>query len=173
MVTRCGYTVEQNQIIERRVQINWDLGFDKEAKRAYIQRIINALPDDYKPAVDVTTASPIYEARSLSPFYVTRDGVNIEDTWAKTKEELPGLLPGAFDYIYLSSLSEEQIDYVLRQKTFIDVFHNPEKAISTQARSLCALQILHNTNNMHLLNDFSAFVDWFAKTCSKVNMVLG
>lgn len=170
MVKRSVFYVHSGKLYRKDVEIEWDLGFDREAKQEYIERIQKAAGDNLSASIDVTTASPIYKARMLSPFYVKVDGMNVEDIWALNKEQQPQIkqILGAFDFIYLNALSREEKEYALRQAGFIDVFHNPDKAYNTQAKSLAVLQLLAQTDNLNLLVSLGDFVKWYTENCTDI-----
>ena len=167
MVKRCGYFIQDGKLCRKDVYIDWDKGFDREAKHAYIEDIKDKLGCDVYSIYDVTTASPSYKARSLSPFYVKdEDGTNLEDVWAEVKKKTNGVfVPGLYDFTYLSKLSRIHIETALSINCFIDVFHNPDKAINTQAKSLAILKLLHEQNKMYYLEDFKQFSDWYVQNC--------
>lgn len=169
MVKRSGFYIEDGHICRKDVKIDWDLGFDKAAKWEYIDRIIKVLGDGLNPVVDVTTAAYDNESRSLSPFFVKINGNSVEVQWAELKAQNAGItnLPGAFDFLYLNALSEKQVAYVLKQKCFIDVFHNPDKAFNTQAKSLAVLQLLHSQDCMEYLHDLRVFTAWYVEYCDE------
>lgn len=167
MVKRCGFYTQDNKLCRKDVFIDWDLGFDKDAKHSYIESIRRELGEDLYPIVDVTTASNDSVARKLSPFFVLVDGISVEDMWAEIKESNLSIckVSGMFDFLYLNALSESQKDYVMSQKCFIDVFHNPDKAFNTQAKSLAVLQLLIMQNKEGLLDDCKLFIDWYKENC--------
>lgn len=172
MVKRCAFYVRQCKLIQRNVSIDWNLGFDKEAKHAYIKQMQGAL-SPYVRVVDVTTASPIWEARGLSPFYVkVSEQMSVEDGWKILQQKAQGKLGSVdFDFFYLSHLSEEQIQYVIRTDGFIDVFHNPDKACNTQARSLACLQLLYLYGKTDYLKEYKWFREWYLINCMNAQVI--
>ena len=171
MVTRCGFFVEDGELYRKDVYIDWELGFDKAAKHEYIKRIQFALGPELSPCVDVTTASPVWEARGLSPHFLKAGDLSIEDAWAQLKVNniKATRIPGAFDFLYLNALSPEQLKYVMKQKCFIDVFHNPERAFNTQAKSLAVYQLLVGQDAVEILKNLSAFSEWYMSYCMDIN----
>lgn len=163
MVKRCGYFVQDCKLCRKDVFIEWNKGFDKQAKHAYIEDIIRNLGDDLGITKDVTTASPDYEARSLSPLCVKdKYGNCLEDVWNAVKEELGDLfINGIGDFVYLSNLSSEHVSIALSIDCYIDVFHNPDKAINTQAKWLAVLKLLYEQNRLELLDDMEGFLQWY------------
>ena len=169
MTKRCGYYIKDGKLCRRDVEIAWDLGFDRAAKHEYIHRIITELGEDLEPAVDVTTASYIKEAKMLSPFYTKCGQNSFEYTWDILKETMGDManIPGVFEFMYLNSLRDDQVVFALSQKCFIDVFHNPGKAVHTQAKALAILQLLVEHHKLYLLKDMQEFVIWFAGYCEE------
>lgn len=161
MVKRCGFYVRDNKLVRRDVMINWDLGFDKEAKHKYIERIQYALAPLH--SVDVTTASPIWKAQHLSPVFVAlEDGTKVEDLYSVTKHQ------GAVEYYYLNALSDKQVDFVLSQECFIDVFHNPDKAFRTQAEALAILKLICSQGSQILKGTLLEFMEYYQNVVNNI-----
>jgi len=173
MVKRCGFYISKGKLCRKDVLIDWDLGFDRDAKAEYIERIKRALGEDLMPSIDVTTASTDAIAKRLSPYYVIlEDGVSVEDAWKEIKITVPEVckIPGMFDFIYLNGLNEWQRDYVKRMECFIDVFHNPDKAFNTQAKALAVFKLLNVQGKQEYLEDCNAFVKWYKQNCMKLEV---
>lgn len=167
MVRRCAFYLENGRIIRRDCSINWNRGFSRSAKLVYIQQISDRLIK-YGQVLDVTTASPSEQGKSLSPYCTYISGMSTEDYWHGFKKTLKDYIPGAYDYIYLGSLSEEQREFVLTQNGFSDVFHKPESGSNAQARSLCVFKLLHQQGKCYLLNDATQFIRWYLENCRNV-----
>ena len=169
MVTRSGFYVKGNLIIQRIVYIDWDLGFTKEAKHEYVRRVITELGTDVGKAVDVTSASPIYQARSLSPFYLKDvvTGKSVEDYLSELNSKSNCnvfQIPGLADYHYLRNLTEVNKETINTYDCFIDVFHNPDKCYgNTQALSLAVYKVLQYKGKLDLLELGTEveFLDWY------------
>lgn len=165
MVPRCGYYAENGVLIRKTVWIEWNRGFDKEAKRAYGFDMIEALKD-LGPVAEVTTGSPFYETRSLSPFFVkskARQDLSVEDYWAmlKTVHKNISQIDGLFDMVYLQSLTPKHLDVVKKYRCYCDMFDNPSKSFGkSQACSLAIYKVLEQLDLLHLLRDNTAFMDW-------------
>lgn len=171
VVKRSGFFLKDGCIARRDVVIEWNLGFEREAKKEYVRRLHLALGSELHPIIDVTTASNDYLGRGLSPFYTKIGDENVETLWASTKEQFRGrFIPGLFDYVYLHSLTDEQKQYVLQRKCFTDVFFNPDKACNTQAKSLVVYQLLVYQEKLELLDNLQEFVKWSEKN-EKVRIV--
>lgn len=163
MAKRSGFYIENNTIVQKVVDINWELGFDKKAKHTYIERIIKALGEELQPAIDVTSASNVEEGKALSPLLLRVPGRNmsVEDL----QRDLGAYdIPGLADYYYLRALQDSHIATVNRHKCFIDVFHNPEKSFgNTQACSLAVYKLLRQIGRLDLIaiGNKDKFVDWY------------
>ena len=90
------------------------------------------------------------------------DGVTVEDAWPVIKQQLGSYVPGAFDYIYLHSLQEGDFEYIKSCDGFIDIFHNPEKKVNTQAKALAILQLLNKQGKLEILGSAEKFLDWYS-----------
>lgn len=168
MVQRSGFYVKDGKIIQRIIWIAWDLGFDKQAKHQYIDRVINALGTDIAPIADVTSASYIPETRNLSPIFVKMQDGNqsVEEFLQHMKESIfPQVfqVPGVSDYVYLKALSEENVKTALSYNCYVDVFHNPQKSYgNSQALSLAVLRLIWETKQFHVLElEMNDFIKWY------------
>lgn len=162
-VKRCGFYTDGTSIIRKDVLIDWDLGFSSEAKASYIKELRKALGSEFYNCVDVTSCSPIKDARNLCPYYVkTKNGDTVKDRWEWVKQAMDEdeHIPGLYEYIYLNALKPWQIDYALNVDCFYDVFFNPDKLINTNARALAALQLLCSQGKYEYLEDLGKFTYW-------------
>lgn len=162
MVKRCGFFIQDGALMRKDVIIEWDLGFDKEAKLQYIDRLHTALGEELSPIVEVTTASNTYLGRCLSPFYTKIKGVSVEELWPVIKKKSEGVfISGMYEFVYLQSLTNEQQSYVLQRKCFTDVFFNPDKACNTQAKALVVYQLLCLQKKKEILGSLMEFTKWY------------
>lgn len=168
MVQRSGFYVADGRIIQRIVRIEWDLGFDRDAKHQYIDRVINALGTDIAPIADVTSASYVKETQRLSPIFVRMPDGNqtVEDYLQVIKNGVfPEIfqIPGASDYVYLTALSEEDLKTALQYNCYVDVFHNPTKSYgNTQALSLAVMRLICETKQFNVLDlSINDFCKWY------------
>lgn len=167
MVSRCGFYVYGDVIVERIVKIDWDLGFDRDAKHKYIERIKSALGSYVGTKADVTTASQDYKARRLSPIFLKcKDkDMSVEDCWQQVvKDKIPNAseVRGLFDYVYLYNFSDYEIDVAMEYDCYIDVFHNPDRGFhNTQARSLAVLRLIIETGQEQVLESLEGFLQWY------------
>lgn len=158
MVQRSGFYTDGTNVIQRVIGIEWDLGFDKTAKRQYIERIKEALPDMLKPMIDVTSASPNALHRSLSPIFIEFSGDSLENFIQKNPQVL---VPGIIDFLYMKCLSSSQKQLIRDTNCFIDVFHKPENGRNTQAACCAYAKLLMLRGKENLLNDIDAFLSWY------------
>lgn len=171
MVPRCAYYLNESyDVIRHIVLINWDLGFDREAKHQYIMRLTEALNKPDMIIVDITTASYIYEARMLSPVFVklkNDPSITVEDYLQQIhlfnnpqfSEDTRVKLSG---YIYMTNLSDRNKSVIAKYDGFFDVFGNPIKAPhNTQALFATLYKKLMLQHKEDILSDYDTYVDWF------------
>lgn len=164
MVRRSGYRVTgDNQVTQYVVDIDWDLGFDREAKHIYIQRIADGLRAyGITDTLDVTSASSVHVGKMLSPLFIDVPslGCSLEDAL----QSIPNCftIPGLPDWYYCRALSDLNKATILKHDCISDVFHNPNKGYgNTQALSCVCYKLLHNTGRLNLLEDRDKFINWF------------
>ena len=156
MVNRCVYGFEGESIVQYVVNISWELGFTKEAKREYVKRIISQLP---VKAVDVTTASPDPKYRALSPYYIVANGVILEDFFHTIDT---GDNKWVYPFIYFNWLSDYLKESIESADYFLDVFHNPDnKGNVTQAYWCSLYKALVHMNKKEMLEDADKFAEWY------------
>ena len=158
MAYRCGYYLNGNTIERKDVDIDWDLGFDVDAKRAYQLRIARVLGKDLLPVLDVTTASIYPIGKSLSPHIMTtKYGTKLDDVYHQVQDK------NDFLYMYFLSINSIQREHLLKTKTLIDVFHNPmEKGDNTQAFWLSLYKVIV-TEDTSILKNRETFLNWLQK----------
>ncbi len=166
MVPRCGYYAENGVLVRKTAWIEWNLGFDREAKHSYSLALIEAL-NDVGPVCEITSASPFWETRSLSPLFVKmRDSdKTVEDYLQELNESLGQVftVKGLSDMIYLQNLSQENIKVINKFKCFADVFANPNKTGfgNSQACSLGVYKVLEQLGKLDIINDNQKFMHWY------------
>lgn len=155
MVKRCGYYIENGVIKRKDVYIEWDLGFDRNAKYDYINRLKDALGKELHPILDVTTASMDSVGKSLSPHILKAStGEYMSDLY----HTLPSI--EVFCYFYFKAISEGQSRYLERMNCLIDVFHNPDThGDRTQAMWLSLYRLLL-PDRQEILQDFNSYSNW-------------
>lgn len=145
------------------------MGFDKEAKQAYVAALHlglhEILPD--KRAVEVTTASPDEFGRMLSPYFIQIGSVSLEDMWPTAKvngyadfywgDSTNGI---AYDHFY-AYYASHLLPLIRCIDIFTDVFYNPVKACNTQARACAVLKLLAEENKLELLHDKPGYISWY------------
>ena len=163
MVNRCGFYTDGVNVICKTCAIEWDKGFDRQAKRTYIMSIKAELPKELHPMEDVTSASASAIGRYMSPIFI-----GVEDKHGKVwsledlcKENVALRNPGFFDFVYINALSDEQKRFIQTTNCFIDVFHNPDKGRNTQASACAYYKLLNWQRKEHLLKDLDAFLEWY------------
>ncbi len=162
MVSRSGFYVEDDSIIQRVVSINWDLGFDSFAKQKYIERIHKAFGKDKGALLDVTSASNNDAGRTLSPLFVRMrsNDCTVEDFLQMHPELL--VMRGMSDYLYLNNLRDFHKKIISNYDCFSDVFHNPDKQYgNTQACSLAVYKLMQKQDKLELLKNYETFRDFY------------
>lgn len=158
MAKRGGFYTDGVNIIFQTVDIDWDLGFDKEAKQKYIERIIEALGERFLPCADVTSASSDPIAQSLSPLFIRYGNSTLESLYMSNRELM---VPGVCDFFYANALSDVQKEFIRNTNCFIDVFYKPENGRNTQACNIAVFKLLQYQKKEHLLEDLDAFLLWY------------
>lgn len=171
MVPRCAYYLnEDNDIVRHVVLIDWDLGFDKEAKHQYIMRMIDAIDKPNMLIMDITSASYIRETRMLSPIFVKMKNdaeKSVEDYIAESQifnavnisEASKIQLVG---YIYLTNLSELNITTIKKYDGFFDVFNHPIRhPHNSQALFAILYKKLMLEHKLDVLSDYDKYVEWY------------
>lgn len=165
MVERCGFYVEGDKIIQQNIMFMWELGFDRRAKFEYIKRAISILDAyDCGRVAEVTTASPIYKTRSLSPYFINVSGTEktVEDFYQEDIKPRFGYVPGLMEYLYLTNLTKDNIQAALEYECYIDIFHNPMKRSGcTQALALAILRWAIVNNKADILENETKFLEWY------------
>lgn len=166
MVLRSVFYVKGESIMQRIVQIAWDLGFDTFAKHKYIERIRLASQLNSNSFIDVTSASDNIKGRFLSPVFVKVKGrdISVEDYLRSLQEHIPDLwnIAGISDYVYLTNLNNNHIDILMQYEYYSDVFHNPQKSYgNTQACSLAIYKLLYVQGKLQLLENLEEFLNWY------------
>lgn len=169
MVPRCAYYINDNsELVRHHVLIEWDLGFTKEAKHKYINRIIDALGINDKIMVDVTSASYIYDAQRLSPLFVKLNSnptMSVEDY---LKTIMPQLLSIGYDmklkyfgYIYLASFTDKEIRAIEKYDGFFDVFNNQLSSPDNSQAYFCAVyKLMLRQKKTGVLQDFGSYLEY-------------
>lgn len=164
MVNRSVFgTTRGGAVAQLVVTIDWELGFDKEAKHTYIKRIAEEAGKCGIPKVlDVTSASNVYCGKMLSPIFVQVPYLDcsLEDALHNVPNAFT--IPGLADWYYCKALTDQHKHTLLSYDYYSDVFHNPSKGYgNTQAMSCTVWRLLHDTNNLALLESKDGFLQWF------------
>lgn len=167
MVKREIYFVNHGQLFKKSVEVTWDndsMILNREVASA---EVFSNSPSWLQPCVDVSSGS-ISLFRTLSIYQVKDESNNsVSDLWklldgSKDVDMLP---PGAYDLIYLSNLSERQVQVALSVRSFYDIYYNSSKKKTSPAKALCALQMLYYQNKLDYLADMNKFLYWYFINC--------
>lgn len=171
MVPRCAYYINDNsELVRHHVLIEWDLGFTKEAKHKYINRIIDALGMDDKIMVDVTSASYIYDAQHLSPLFVklkSNPTMSIEDYIGTIKLQMSSvgydMRVKYYGYIYLASFTDKEIRAIEKYDGFFDVFNNQLNTPDNSQAYFCAVyKLMLRQKKTDVLQDFDSYLEYLS-----------
>ncbi|KSV59161.1 hypothetical protein [Acetivibrio ethanolgignens] len=164
MVKRSAFGIEgNNTIVQLVTEIEWNLGFSREAKAVYAQRIQEAL---HERVLDVTTASPEPRGFALSPHvleaYDSKGQTVME--FVQEMEDLcgPSSLQNGLVFCYVYCRSIRDTSAIDEYKWFSDVFHNPDKGYTnTQAFSAAVLKLMKEHGELKRLDSFQDFKQWW------------
>lgn len=171
MVPRCAYYINDNsELVRHHVLIEWDLGFTKEAKHKYINRIIDALGMYDKIMVDVTSASYIYDAQHLSPLFVklkSNPTMSIEDYIGTIKLQMSSvgydMRVKYYGYIYLVSFTDKEIRAIEKYDGFFDVFNNQLSTPDNSQAYFCAVyKLMMRQKKTDVLQDFGSYLEYLS-----------
>lgn len=164
MAKRCIYFVKDKQLMCKTFDVDWNMDSPEVSKVLCRRELEESLEDFMRPCIDVSASSELYQGRSLATCYVKdSNGTSVKDTWKKLdkgsdREFLP---PGCYDLLYITSLSEKQVMYALGQKSFFDMFHNPDKVDTCNAKALAVLQLLSSQGKLDYIEDMNKFLWWY------------
>ncbi len=165
MVPRCGYYSDNGVLVRKTVWIDWTKGFDRDAKHAYCRELIDKL-SYIGPVAEVTSASPLWETRCLSPIFVKmfNSDLTVEEYLQETQKRCTQLfeIKGLADLILLQNLGQKELRTIHKYKVYADVFGNPNKGFgNSQACSYGIYRVLEDLNKLDLLKDNPAFMNWY------------
>ena len=171
MTPRCGFYIDNGRVKWKTVYISWDTGFNKEAKRYYIEQLHEKL-SEFKdvPMLEVTTAAPTALGRSFSPYNICIGGMSMEDFWHEC-EKPDGIKYASFNWptdmkfyafmhmycYYMRDRAKELSKYEM----FTDIFHNATRGVITQAEACAILKYMYERNELDLLDGDIEFVTWY------------
>ena len=173
MVPRCGYYVDDGKVKRVIVKIDWNLGFDKVSKQAYVkdlhEKIIQTIPGKWP--LEVTTAAEP-PGKWLSPIYIKfSSGKSMEDIWREYTQLYDEYLVydnfiwkkplnwKAFTHYYCV-YADVRLATIRKFDIFTDVFYNPEKTGGTQALDCACLKLMDMQNNLKVRETLKSFCDW-------------
>lgn len=164
MSKRCIYFVKDNTLRMKTFDVSWDKNALEVSKVLGRKAWEESIEDFMRPCVDVSSASQIYQSRNLATCYVKDSkGETVKDIWAKLDNGVDSkyLPPGCHDLLYLTSLNEQQVTYALCQRSFFDMFHNPDNVHTCNAKALAVLQLLYNQGKLDYIEDMNKFLWWY------------
>lgn len=167
MVARSGFYIEDGNIRRCDVDIEWNLGFDRRAKEAYVAELIVELGKKLPglAVAEVTSASPNEYTRMLSPIFIEyKNGKSMEDTYHDiNKHYMAHRLGISVELLFLHfycSNATHMLPMIRLFDVFADVFYNPTKPGGTQAEACAVLKLLDAENKLTILSDPPLFERW-------------
>lgn len=174
MVPRCGYYVQDNAVHRITCNIDWNLGFTKEAKHIYIRRLEEEIHKRMPgtQVLEVTSASEHEYGKALSPIFIKFDnGESMEDAWGRLKAngvhvnydgyQWPLPAPSVAFVHYYCYYAEHMIPIIRLVDVFTDVFYNPSKEGGTQAEACAILKLLDQQGNLGKIERLKDFLEWY------------
>lgn len=169
MVTRYGVYVDGDMICRAYVDIEWNKGFDKDAKRDYVKQLHQGLRESFGEAriEEVTTASDTI-GRRLSPYYIG----DMENDWHAAKQgdwikfdnQTWPVSMRRIAYAQMYCMRAKSLINIIRDvDVFTDIFCNPLKDGLTQAEPCAILKLLDVQGNMDIIADQFKFTAWYSK----------
>lgn len=161
-VKRCGFYIEDNSIVRKDVWIDWDIDMSKENRYLYANKIKKELGNELEPIVDTTTASTNYLGKKLSSYWNKIEGMNCIEAYNLIAEEYDKehVVPGIFEYIYYSAMTESSLKFVKQTRTFMNMFFNPDKVSTCDALACAALKLLIKQGKFDYINDPESICWW-------------
>lgn len=151
MVARSGFYIDGDKLCRVDVKIDWNLGFDKLAKEAYVAELITAL-SKVCPGM-------------LSPIFIEyKGGKSMEDYYQSINKDYMALRLGVdksfvFPHFYCAN-AVHMLPLIRLFDIFTDVFYNPTKPGGTQAEACAILKLLDKENNLNILSNPPLFQKW-------------
>lgn len=168
LTKRCIYFVRNNTLYKKTVGVHWDSENLEYSKFICSKEIYEQAPRDLLPCLDVSSTSSMFVGKQLNIYHVVDDAGNkVRALWdtlndCGNKELFP---PGAYELLYLKSLSKQQFYHAITKKSFYDIYHNPNTHNPTASKALAALQLLESQNKLDYLHDMQAFMYWYMINC--------
>lgn len=176
MVPRCGYYLHDGKVAREVVQIDWSLGFDREAKNIYVAELHRELSKVFPHMYieEVTTASLTMYGRALSPINIKfNSGESLEDVWKEVSHKDGFILYDQFRWPqsarrmafvhYYCRYAQSVLPLLRLIDVFTDVFYNPTKDSGTQAEPCAILKLLDQQDNLAIIDNLHEFVQWYVK----------
>lgn len=155
-VKRCGYYLVGNHIHCKEILIPWE--DDKQVCRLYPTMFAEKLGKDLYPMTDTTSYATSFNGKNLSVYKKELNGHKLTQFTDKLKES--EYVPGLFEYLYITSLTTEDIQFIRRTKCFFNIFQNPDKQKFSEALACVTYKCLEQQNKLDYLSDKEKFVYW-------------
>lgn len=168
LTKRCVYFVENNTIYKKTVEVHWDPNNLKLNKVLCSKEIYEKVPKEFLPTLDVSSSSIMFVGNKLSVYNVKDDsGNNVRQMWDTLskhpdKDYFP---PGAYELLYLHSLSENQFYTAITKKSFYDIYHNPTTHKPSASKALASLLLLNSQGKLDYIMDMQKYMYWYMMNC--------
>ena len=168
LTKRCYYFVSNNTLYKKTVEVHWDPNNLDLNKVLCSREIYDQIEDEWLPTLDVSPSSVMFAGSKLSIYNVRDDsGNNVRQMWDALnkhpdKEYFP---PGAYELLYLHSLTEKQFCQAITKKAFYDIYHNPATHRPTASKALASLLLLEGQGKLDYIMDMQKYMHWFMMNC--------
>ena len=172
-VKRCGFYIQDNQLVRKDVWINWDMDTRKEDRYVYIGKIKDALGLELNPIVDTTSVSPNYLGKKLNAYWNKIDGescIKVYNGW-KEKCDPDELIPGVFEYIYYTAINDANVRFIKTVKCFTNMFFNPDRQKTCEAMACALLKLLIGQNKLDYVQDVEQLVYWIYVNTNSMRII--
>lgn len=168
LTKRCIYFVKDNTLYKKTVSVHWDTNNLELNKLICSKEIYDQIDKELLPTLDVSSTSRMFVGTKLNIYNVKDDSNNsVKQMWDTLKKhpDCEYFPPGAFELLYLHSLTEEQFTYAITRKSFYDIYHNPKTHNPTASKALASLVLLNGQNKLDYIMDMEKFMYWYMMNC--------
>lgn len=153
-VKRCAYYVDKNQIFRKEFTVPWH----EDTKEYYSYNTVfrDKLGVDLCPCSDTTYYATSMNGKNLSLFSNRREHIrSVID-----EQKQLGYIPGLLEYLYISTLTKDDVNFILYNKSFYNIFQNPDKQPFSEAVACATLKCLVQQNKLDYIRDKHKFLYW-------------
>lgn len=172
-VKRSGFYVKDKELYRKDVWVDWNLETPKDYMYIYTGKIKDALGYDLYPIVDTTSYSPNYLGKKLNSYWNKINGVpciNMYNDW-KEQCDPDGNVQGVFEYIYYLALDESNLNFIKSINCFSNMFYNPDKNNTCDAKACAILKLLIQQNKLDYINNIEKLMYWTYCNTAIMNII--